>query len=74
MRQTGHDCLCLYLSLDIAPENVSEVAIITSGKIIAIGSPDELKRKAGVDGSLENVFLKLTEGAMLAHEKSLSAS
>ncbi len=61
-------------SLDIAQEICDEVAIIQSGKIIAIGSPDELKRKAGVDGSLENVFLKLTEGAMLAHEKSLSAS
>jgi hypothetical protein len=28
-----------------------------------MGSPDELKRKAGVDGNLENVFLKLTEGS-----------
>jgi ABC-2 type transport system ATP-binding protein len=62
------------LSLDIAQEICNEVAIIQTGKIIAIGSPDELKRQAGVDGNLENVFLKLTEGSMLAHEKSLSAS
>jgi ABC-2 type transport system ATP-binding protein len=61
-------------SLDIAQEICSEVAIIQSGKIIATGSPNELKRQAGVDGNLENVFLKLTEGSMLAHEKSLSAS
>lgn len=61
-------------SLDIAQEICDEVAIIQSGRIIATGSPDELKRKAGVDGNLENVFLKLTEGSMLAHEKSLSAS
>lgn len=61
-------------SLDIAQEICNEVAIIQAGKIIATGSPDELRNKAGVDGNLENVFLKLTEGAMLAHEKSLSAS
>ncbi|NLA75803.1 MAG: ABC transporter ATP-binding protein [Deltaproteobacteria bacterium] len=61
-------------SLDIAQEICNEVAIIQSGKITAIGSPEELKNQAGVDGNLENVFLKLTEGAMLAHEKSLSAS
>lgn len=60
-------------SLDIAQEICSEVAIIQAGKIIATGSPDELRRQAGVDGNLENVFLKLTEGSMLAHEKSLSA-
>jgi ABC-2 type transport system ATP-binding protein len=61
-------------SLDIAQEICDEVAIIQTGRITAMGTPDELKTKAGVDGNLENVFLKLTEGSMLAHEKSLSAS
>ncbi|MGD9158605.1 MAG: ABC transporter ATP-binding protein [Desulfobacteraceae bacterium] len=61
-------------SLDIAQEICSEIAIIQTGKIIATGSPEELKKQAGIDGNLENVFLKLTEGPMLAHEKSLSAS
>jgi ABC-2 type transport system ATP-binding protein len=61
-------------SLDIAQEICNEEAIIQAGRITAVGSPDELKRKAGVDGNLEKVFLKLTEGAILAHEKSLSAS
>ena len=61
-------------SLDIAQEICSEIAIIQTGKIIATGSAEELKKQAGVDGNLENVVLKLTEGPMLAHEKSLSAS
>ena len=61
-------------SLDIAQEICSEIAIIQRGKIIATGSAEELKNQAGIDGNLENVFLKLTEGYMLAHEKSLSAS
>ena len=61
-------------SLDIAQEICSEIAIIQTGKIIASGSPSELREKAGIDGNLENVFLKLTEGPVLAHEKSLSAS
>ncbi|MBW1996902.1 MAG: ABC transporter ATP-binding protein [Deltaproteobacteria bacterium] len=61
-------------SLEVAQEVCDEISIIQAGKIIAIGQPEELKRKAGVDGSLENVFLKLTEGKTIAHEKSLSAA
>lgn len=61
-------------SLDIAQEICMEIAIIQTGRIIATGSPAELKKQAGIDGNLENVFLKLTEGPMLAHGKSLSAS
>ncbi len=61
-------------SLDIAQEICSEIAIIQTGRIIATGSAGDLKKQAGIDGNLENVFLKLTEGPMLAHEKSLSTS
>lgn len=61
-------------SLDIAQEICSDIAIIQTGRIIATGSAEELKKQAGIDGNLENIFLKLTAGPMLAHEKSLSAS
>ncbi|HJX33872.1 MAG TPA: ABC transporter ATP-binding protein [Desulfatiglandales bacterium] len=60
-------------SLDVAQEVCQEVAIIQSGRIIATGTPDKLKAIAGVEGDLENVFLKLTEGKRIAHEKPLSA-
>jgi ABC-2 type transport system ATP-binding protein len=60
-------------SLDVAQEVCQEVAIIQTGRIIATGTPDRLRAAAGIDGDLENVFLKLTEGKRIAHEKPLSA-
>ena len=60
-------------SLDVAQEVCQEVAIIQEGKIIATGTLNNLKKRAGVDGNLENVFLKLTEGKRIAHEKPLSS-
>ncbi|MBW2016157.1 MAG: ABC transporter ATP-binding protein [Deltaproteobacteria bacterium] len=48
-------------SLEVAQEICDEIAIIQAGRIIVSGTPDELKARAGVDGSLESVFLKLTE-------------
>ncbi len=61
-------------SLEVAQEVCHEIAIIQAGKIIATGTAEELKREAGVDGNLENSFLKLTEGKGIAHEKSLSSA
>ena len=61
-------------SLEVAQEVCQEIAIIQAGKIIAIGTGEELKRQAGVDGGLESIFLKLTEGKKIAHEKPLSSS
>ncbi|MFH1491585.1 MAG: ABC transporter ATP-binding protein [Pseudomonadota bacterium] len=61
-------------SLEVAQEVCQEIAIIQSGKIIARGTAEELKQLSGVEGSLENIFLKLTEGKRIAHERSLSAS
>ena len=61
-------------SLEVAQEVCEEVAIIQAGKIIATGTAEDLKRKAGVHGNLENIFLTLTEGKSIAHERSLSAS
>ncbi|RJR31122.1 MAG: ABC transporter ATP-binding protein [Desulfobacteraceae bacterium] len=61
-------------SLEIAEEVCEEIAIIQAGKMIASGTPSEVRRFAGVDGSLESIFLKLTEGKRLAHARPLSAS
>ncbi len=61
-------------SLEVAAEVCQEIAIIQAGKIIALGSSEELKKAAGVEGSLESVFLKLTEGKGIAHATPLSAS
>jgi ABC-2 type transport system ATP-binding protein len=61
-------------SLEIAEEVCNEIAIIQAGKIISFGTTEEVRRFAGIDGSLETIFLKLTEGKRLAHARPLSAS
>jgi len=60
-------------SLEVAEEVCDEIAIIQAGRIIAEGTAETLRQKAGVNGNLEQIFLKLTEGKMIAHEKSLSS-
>jgi ABC-2 type transport system ATP-binding protein len=61
-------------SLETAQEVCHEMAIIQRGRIIARGTVDELIKYSGVDGTLENVFLKLTEEEGTGYEKSLSSS
>ena len=56
-------------SLEVAQEVCEEIAIIQSGRIIAQGTADQLREQAGVDGTLENVFLKLTQERMSTHER-----
>ncbi|MGD8389470.1 MAG: ABC transporter ATP-binding protein [Desulfobacteraceae bacterium] len=55
-------------SLGVAQEVCEEIAIIQAGRIIARGTADELRALAGVDGNLENTFLKLTEETSSTHE------
>ncbi len=61
-------------SLEVAQEVCEEIAIIQAGKVIATGTAEDLKKVAGVEGNLESIFLKLTEGRQIAHEKPLSAA
>lgn len=61
-------------SLEVAQEVCEEIAIIQAGKVIASGTADDLKRVAGIEGNLESIFLKLTEGKRIAHEKPLSSA
>ena len=46
--------------LHIAEELADRVGILNHGKLIAVGSIDELRRASGQDGALENAFLMLT--------------
>jgi ABC-2 type transport system ATP-binding protein len=48
-------------SLDIAQELSDRIGVISNGKLIACGTLDELRRSADLHGSLEDVFLKMTE-------------
>jgi ABC-2 type transport system ATP-binding protein len=48
-------------TLETAEEVCGQIAIIQSGRVIASGSPEQLRALAGVGGNLESIFLKLTE-------------
>jgi ABC-2 type transport system ATP-binding protein len=48
-------------SLDIVQELASRIGIIHQGKMIGCGSLEELRKRAAMLGTLEEVFLKLTE-------------
>ena len=62
---TERDGMTILLSthtLEVAEEVCDQIAIINHGRIIARGSLDELRIEAGEsEGSLEEVFLRLTE-------------
>ncbi len=47
-------------SLEIAEELCDRIGIILDGKLVALGTIDELHRQAGTKGTLEGTFLKLT--------------
>jgi len=49
-------------SLAVAEEVCEEIAIIQEGSIIARGTAGELREQAGMNGNLEDIFLRLTQG------------
>jgi len=50
-------------SLDVAQELADRIGIVDHGRLITCGDLDMLRKQAALDGSLEDVFLKLTEEA-----------
>ena len=48
-------------SLDIAQELAGRIAIVDHGRLVSCGPLAELRRQASSAGSLEDVFLKITE-------------
>jgi ABC-2 type transport system ATP-binding protein len=56
--------------LSVAEEMADRIGIIHQGKLIAVGTRDELRRQSGMDGALEQTFLALTaQEANLMEEK-----
>lgn len=50
-------------SLDVVQELADRIAIVDHGRLITCGTLATLRTQAAVDGSLEEVFLKMTEEA-----------
>jgi ABC-2 type transport system ATP-binding protein len=48
-------------SLDVAQELADRIGIVDHGRLISCGTLGTLRQEAALDGSLEDVFLKLTE-------------
>lgn len=66
LRRQADSGVTVFLSthtLDIAQELADRIGIIDHGRLLACGTMDDLRRQAARDGSLEDLFLKITEEA-----------
>src|SRR5262249_39076859 len=50
-------------SLDVVEQLADRIGIVEHGRLISCGTLETLRKQASLDGSLEDVFLKLTEEA-----------
>ncbi len=50
-------------SLDIAQELADRIGIVDHGRLLTVGNLEDLRQQAALDGTLEDVFLKITEEA-----------
>jgi ABC-2 type transport system ATP-binding protein len=56
--------------LSVAEELADRIGIIHAGRLIAIGTSEELRRQSGASGPLEEVFLALTRGELAEEEQN----
>jgi ABC-2 type transport system ATP-binding protein len=55
--------------LSVAEDFADRIGIMLNGKIVALGRLEELRKQAQMDGRLEDVFFKITEGVQIpSHE------
>lgn len=66
LRQLAANGVTVFLSthtLDIAQELADRIGIIDHGRLLACGTMDDMRKQAMRDGTLEDLFLKITEEA-----------
>jgi ABC-2 type transport system ATP-binding protein len=66
LRKQADDGCTVFLSshsLDVVEELADRIGILNKGKLIGCGTVETLREQAAVDGTLEDVFLTLTEEA-----------
>ncbi|MGL4606788.1 MAG: ABC transporter ATP-binding protein [Eubacteriaceae bacterium] len=64
MRENCEEGKSIFFSthvLDVAEKICDRIAIINKGKIIEVGTMEEIRKKSGSEDSLEKIFLELTE-------------
>ena len=71
-RQQAREGTSIFMSthvLSVAEDFADRIGIMLGGKIVALGRMDELRKQAQMDGRLEDVFFKITEGTQIpSHE------
>jgi ABC-2 type transport system ATP-binding protein len=63
LKERSRKGMTVFLSthqLSVAEELADRIGIIHKGKLIAVGTPDQLRKQSGEAGALEQVFLSLT--------------
>ena len=66
LRQQAEGGTTVFLSthsLDIAQELADRIGVVNNGRLIGCGTLAALRKQADLEGTLEEVFLKLTEEA-----------
>jgi len=66
LRELAANGVTVFLSthtLDIAQELADRIGILDRGNLLACGTMDDLKKQAARDGSLEDLFMNITESA-----------
>ena len=51
--------------LSVAEDFADRIGIMVNGRVIALGRMEELRKQADLEGRLEDVFFKITEGAKI---------
>ncbi|HRZ39002.1 MAG TPA: ABC transporter ATP-binding protein, partial [Candidatus Paceibacterota bacterium] len=60
--------------LSVAEEMADRIGIMHEGRLIALGTRDELRRQSGTSGALEQTFLTLTRQEANLREEPPSSS
>ena len=64
LRELASQGRTIFLSthvLDVAEQMCDRVAIVSRGRLVAVGTLDDLRAQVSADASLEDIFLQLTE-------------
>lgn len=64
MREHAKSGKCVFFSthvLEVAEKLCDRIGIIDEGKIVFVGTYEEMKRRLGGEGSLEELFMEITE-------------
>ena len=64
MREHAKSGKCVFFSthvLEVAEKLCDKIGIINEGRIVFVGTYEEMKKRLGGNGSLEELFMEITE-------------